>query len=263
MQHIFLSPHLDDVIASCGGTISQIVKERSESVTIFNLFAGEVEPPYSSNARYLHELWGNPPNIVRLRRAEDLAAATRLGASVHFEDIPELLYRKRKDGCWMLKNREDKWKTPDIEDEALIPHLTKKILDLIDPGESCIYAPLSIGNHVDHRLAFEVGRLLTQKQYKVIFYEDFPYASDENMYNERMSSFANWKSYIVRFKEQHLLSKIEACSYYHTQISMLFENIQEARIAFIEFSKKVSGVEGLFGERYWKMNNEHSNSNIL
>jgi LmbE family N-acetylglucosaminyl deacetylase len=30
MQHIFLSPHLDDAVASCGGTIAKLVYQREE-----------------------------------------------------------------------------------------------------------------------------------------------------------------------------------------------------------------------------------------
>ncbi|MHA1217998.1 MAG: hypothetical protein ACTSO5_04845 [Candidatus Heimdallarchaeaceae archaeon] len=34
MQHIFLSPHLDDAVASCGGTIAKLVYEREDVLVL-------------------------------------------------------------------------------------------------------------------------------------------------------------------------------------------------------------------------------------
>ncbi len=100
MKHVFLFPHLDDAIACCGGTIAKLVSA-GEKVIIHNLFSAIADPPFSSVAIKLHELWGNPHDVIRVRRSEDKAAAAQLGVLVHFEDLTDSIYRKDQRGNWM------------------------------------------------------------------------------------------------------------------------------------------------------------------
>lgn len=259
-----MSPHFDDVVGSCGGTISKIVRSADNTVTVLNLFAGKIEPPYSKIAGYAHEYFGNPPDIIRLRQAEDEAATAKLGIAVHCEDIPSLLYRKTKGGNWVLGKEEDMWKDPHPDDQELIPYLSERIQDYLktEREESRIYAPLGIGNHVDHQLVFQGGLMLLQLKHEVIFYEDFPYVLDKKSYSNRIASLGkSWASSIITFEKQHLLMKIEAFSYYRSQIPLLFKNQKKMRAAFTKFFKKVGGAKGLYGERYWL--NENCNPDIL
>src|SRR5437764_2009359 len=97
MHHLFLSPHLDDAVLSCGGTIADLVAG-GEDVSALTFFAGQGVPPFAPLATELHACWGSPPDVVKLRRAEDVAALARLGASALHEDVPDAIYRRDQDG---------------------------------------------------------------------------------------------------------------------------------------------------------------------
>jgi LmbE family N-acetylglucosaminyl deacetylase len=103
MNHLFLSPHLDDVVLSCGGMIAELITA-ADNVTVFNVFSGYASPPYSKSAQVLHQLWGSPVNVIRLRRAEDEAALAKLGAAAYFEDFPEALYRRDNESHWLYND---------------------------------------------------------------------------------------------------------------------------------------------------------------
>src|SRR5438270_5906830 len=115
MRHLFLSPHLDDAVLSCGGTIATLV-DAGDEVTVLTLFAGSAAPPYAPVADYLHELWGNPPDAVALRRAEDAAAVIRLGATPLYEDVPDAIYRKDREGRSMYERRGEVLGSPHPDD---------------------------------------------------------------------------------------------------------------------------------------------------
>ncbi len=86
-----------------------------------------------------------------------------------------------------------------------------------------------------------------------MFYEDFPYASDEEFYQARIASLPNWTSFVNTFSEQYLSSKLEAFGCYRSQIPMLFGTAMKMVTEFTDYTRKVSGLDHLFGERYWKM----------
>jgi len=44
-----------------------------------------------------------------------------------------------------------------------------------------IYAPLALGNHIDHRIVFEAACALIAFGYSVTFYEDLPYAGNYSL----------------------------------------------------------------------------------
>jgi hypothetical protein len=48
-----------------------------------------------------------------------------------------------------------------------------------------------------------------------------------------------------------MLSKIEAFSYYRSQIPMLFGSYSNMPVEFIEYAKAVGGSDHPFGERIW------------
>ncbi|MDQ7030977.1 MAG: PIG-L family deacetylase [Ardenticatenia bacterium] len=102
MEHIFLAPHLDDVVLSCGGQIWQLT-QRGHRPWVITVFAGSPAPGAAefSFARHQHRLWGEPPLPAELRRAEDVAACVRLGVPpervIHL-DFPDAVYRHTPDG---------------------------------------------------------------------------------------------------------------------------------------------------------------------
>ena len=97
MHHLFLSPHYDDAIYSCGGTIASLTAA-GESVTILTICAGA--PPsgqLSWFAEQLHERWGLADSqavqeMIEIRRQEDRAALEIVAAEGHYFDVPDCIW---------------------------------------------------------------------------------------------------------------------------------------------------------------------------
>jgi LmbE family N-acetylglucosaminyl deacetylase len=103
--HLFLSPHLDDIVLSCGGQIAQLVRS-GRRVHVVTVFAGDAAPEaaVSPHVQELHERWKlDPHNPSPGRRAEDRAALKMISASIQVTHLPfpDCVYRLGKMG-WPL-----------------------------------------------------------------------------------------------------------------------------------------------------------------
>ena len=79
MKWIYLSPHLDDVIFSCGGLIWE-QSNSDQDVEIWTIFAADAPiDSLSQFAETLHDNWGLDANVVKIRREEDGVHKTDLG----------------------------------------------------------------------------------------------------------------------------------------------------------------------------------------
>jgi LmbE family N-acetylglucosaminyl deacetylase len=80
MRSIFLSPHPDDAVLSCGGWIDQLAQD-GERPLVLTVFGGDrpAAVPLSAFARSLHERWQLGDDAPARRRDEDRAACDRLG----------------------------------------------------------------------------------------------------------------------------------------------------------------------------------------
>ncbi|MFN2182380.1 MAG: PIG-L family deacetylase, partial [Anaerolineae bacterium] len=67
MKHVYLSPHLDDAVMSCGGTIHRQTS-RGDQVLAITIFSGNHQGgELSPFALVQHGYWGNPPHPMLLR----------------------------------------------------------------------------------------------------------------------------------------------------------------------------------------------------
>ncbi|MBK8430550.1 MAG: PIG-L family deacetylase [Chloroflexi bacterium] len=91
---LYLSPHLDDAVLSCGGQIAQQTAA-GLPVLIVTLMAGDPPArPLSAFAQKLHDRWQlDAATAVAARRAEDTAACDLLRADLQHWDIPDCIYR--------------------------------------------------------------------------------------------------------------------------------------------------------------------------
>jgi hypothetical protein len=172
-RHVYLSPHLDDAVFSCGGLIARQVAEGA-AVTVVTICAGDPPPgEVSPFAAQLHARWGTTSAPVGGRRAEDRIACGRLGASVVHLSVPDAIYRKDEQGLPLYPDEAS------IFGELAPPDATAvhTATDLILPyhsAEAAMYAPLGFGGHVDHRLT----RLAAERLGEPIwYYADLPYAA--------------------------------------------------------------------------------------
>src|SRR5579864_3493494 len=93
MPHVFLSPHFDDAVGSCGGVISRLCRA-GEEVIVHTIFAGRASPPYSVLATRLHAEWRAGDFPVDVRRAEDARACRVLGCRAEYSDWLDAIYRR-------------------------------------------------------------------------------------------------------------------------------------------------------------------------
>jgi LmbE family N-acetylglucosaminyl deacetylase len=252
MHHLFLSPHADDAIACCGGTLAQLLATE-QTASIYTLFCGTAVAPFSPAATALHATWSKPKDVQRLRRAEDEAAAARLGVPLAYGDALEAPYRRDPHGQWLYADLPAIFGTRHPADEALLTQLLDTIRGHIPPRQTRLYVPLGIGQHVDHLLLCEVGQVLQRQGYDVMWYEDFPYALQKAAYQHRLAALAHLQATIVSLSEAALLAKIEAFSYYRSQIPMLFTSYANMPVEFIAYAKAVGGTQAAFGERFWSI----------
>ncbi|HPJ57664.1 MAG TPA: PIG-L family deacetylase, partial [Kiritimatiellia bacterium] len=91
-QAIYLSPHLDDAVLSCGGQLAARVR-RGERVLVATLAAGDPVRPLPPLARALHAEW-KLDDSCEARREEDRRACGRLGAEVFHVVLPDAMYRR-------------------------------------------------------------------------------------------------------------------------------------------------------------------------
>lgn len=248
-RHLFLSPHLDDAVLSCGGTIAALA-ERGEDVVVVTACAGGAVPPYSPVAALLHDLWELHGDIVARRRSEDRAAVALLGAEAQHGDIPDAIYRKDVHGNWLYAERDALSGPPPEDDAWIVPRIEELVKGSMS-GPTRLYAPLAIGGHPDHRLAHSAARELQDEGIDVIYFEDFPYARHEERYRARLSELPGWSSLTVGFEERHLRLKADAIRLYASQLGMLSE-AGDVVAGAIAYARAARDGHSDAAERQWR-----------
>jgi LmbE family N-acetylglucosaminyl deacetylase len=152
---LFLSPHLDDAILSCAGRIQRHVAH-AERVVLLTAFS-HADPEDAAG-------WA-------ARRREDETAAARLGAEPRWLGLPDAPFRDPAYAGF----------TPDVLTSPHAPGDTRwreRLMALLRAEVEAlrpfvVYAPLGVGDHVDHRLVLEAAAGLEPRP---CCYEDHPYA---------------------------------------------------------------------------------------
>lgn len=246
-----LSPHFDDAVLSCGGRIWETQKGGG-SVRVLSLFAGPPigqPPPF---AQVQHEMWGRPPDPNRLRRAEDVAALTRLGCyDWQHLDAPDAVYRLGTTGVALYDSEAAIFGDIHPEEARYAVTLTDMVRAYLPP-DATILAPLGAGHHVDHLLAHSVGRALLAQRHEVAFYEELPYIETPGALEHALADKPDWQVEATPISEEALAAKIAAMAYYQTQLPVLYGSEDE-------MSRRVRAVaqepDGGYAERVWRMQN--------
>lgn len=219
MSVLILSPHYDDAVYSCGGTIYQLIKQ-GKSVSILTIMGGIPTLPLSDTPilKDLQQRWDLGDNQVMERRKEDEAAAKILGARALYLDIPDCIYRQYE-GQALYPSEESLWGEVQPNDPA---HAVLAKQDLDD--YSLIYAPLGAGRHVDHQLVRGWALRLQAQGREIRFYQDYPYMRKREALDEALGHFGAMQPYAVMLSEAAMQAKIAAMAAYASQISTFWEN---------------------------------------
>jgi LmbE family N-acetylglucosaminyl deacetylase len=171
---IFIQPHYDDVALSCGGTVA-MAADAGHRPLILTLFGSEiVDEMVGAFAEWKHSRWklDDVDAVVATRREEDSEAAAILGADVRWLGLPDAIYRADR-----YTSDSQLFGSLVPEEIELASHLVEEVMTLPEWRDGTrVFVPLGAGNHVDHQLAFELGRGLAKRGIEVLAYEDCPYA---------------------------------------------------------------------------------------
>ncbi|MEW6094039.1 MAG: PIG-L family deacetylase [Chloroflexota bacterium] len=225
MRWIYISPHFDDAVLSCGGLIYEQSRQ-GIPVEIWTVCAGD--PPSGSLsplAQVCHFQWGTQTaeETVALRREEDQAAAARVGAGTRQFGFADCIYRRSPEGN--LLYTEDVFVTPHPLEAELDAEIAAALEKELRPDDLLV-CPLTIGSHVDHvltRTAVErLGRPLR-------YYADIPYLLNDPEALEPATK--GLRADLFPVSEDGLAAWLDGVAMYRSQIAMLFETEEKMREA--------------------------------
>ncbi len=237
MRCIYLSPHLDDAILSCGGAIFT-QREAGIHVEIWNWMCGfpPADQPLSELARSVHAGWtlGSAQETITLRRAEDASAAKRVDATPRYFNFLDCIYRVNEKGQALYG--KNLFAPPPPADERLVDEIAAKLTENL-AADDLLLAPLSIGKHPDHIL---VRRAAEQTGHPLHYYGDIPYLFWKPEQLAEMTQ--GLKAEQQPFSEKALQIWQDAVAAYGSQISSLFSNEGKMREALAMYWQKEKGI---------------------
>jgi LmbE family N-acetylglucosaminyl deacetylase len=258
-QCIYLSPHFDDAVYSCGGTIALQARQGKNplittvfagipsSKQFFNLFALRVQR--DMGVRF--PLWCNPHGIIRVRRNEDGIALAYLqatplwlsyrdsiyrGLPAYYTTYPALRQKLHPADGWI----EEKLTQDLVAVHQRLPHLTW-------------YAPLGIGHHIDHQIVSAAARRLLKHGARVLFYEDFPYVTHESALSERHRELNLPLTPVLVDISSVWQMRLQAAERYRTQVKMNFGSHKALHDLIERYTHSIDAAHGTAVERYWEV----------
>jgi len=255
-QHIYISPHADDVALSCGGRIYDQVRGGARTLVI-GVFVHSPPPGgYSPFAGGQHARWELAADPMAQRRAEDAAALQVLGAAPLYLDYLDCIYRlhPRTDEA-MYASEEGIFGQVDAAESAFHLELAERVAAIVGTarGGLTIYAPLTAGHHVDHQLVHRAALELLDDGYRVLFYEDYPYAAKPGMLEAALDAWrgpGRLQAQRYPLSAEAISARIAAVAEYASQIATLFDDLASMERDLRDYSASLSDGGG-YAERYW------------
>lgn len=157
---VLLSPHLDDVALSIGGSVYNFPPQTT--CTLVTVFSSSGYAPGCPDLSDVAE-------VTRMRHQEEQRYAKQIGAQLILLDFPDTS---------LLGYSEEQMQGDCQTDErfAAVCAAVNQSLTTLQPD--LIFAPLALGDHIDHKMVFEAVQCSQYAQAKrpILYYEDLPYA---------------------------------------------------------------------------------------
>lgn len=177
VDHLFISPHPDDAVLSCGALIASLVS--TGGVTVATVFTGTAEQPEGTPLGQLFQAaWDAGVDAMEGRREEDRAAMAHLHAQWRHMDNLDCIYRVDSTGAARYPSAEAIFHAP--AEPELVHSIGTQLRELVDETRPAyVYAPLGVGRHADHVVVREaVDVLLAEgslREEATLLWEDVPY----------------------------------------------------------------------------------------
>jgi LmbE family N-acetylglucosaminyl deacetylase len=197
----------------------------------------------SATAQHVHWEWQlGDDQPYAIRRAEDHAGCKVLGAEPIHLGLLDAIYRH--DDAGQPLYHPDTFMGGQVAEhdwQHFFPALKAVLRPLIRSAQR-VYAPLSIGGHVDHVLARQAVEE-TAENAQVAFYEDYPYAGKTDWQNSGVRM--GLAPATLPLTGAEIETRILAISQYPSQMFALFEQAET-------MPAKVGHYVGQAGgEKYW------------
>ena len=252
-MHLYLSPHLDDVVLSCGGQIAQLVRSGGR-VHVVTVFAGDAAPEaaVSPHVQELHKRWKlDKHNPSPGRRAEDRAALKSISASIQVTHLsfPDCVYRLGQMGWPLYFTRDSIFGEVAEVESPLIGEIAQALRRMRLPRAATVYLPLTAGHHVDHQIVRAAGERWAGSR-QVIYYEEYPYAEKPEQVTVALDG-DTLQAQRIGLDEEALRSKVRAIACYSSQISTFFKDKAQMAARVRAYAETVGG--GQPAERLWRL----------
>ncbi len=225
MRWIYISPHFDDAVLSCGGSIWEQT-QKGIPVEIWTVCAGDAPPgPLSLLALDCHRQWGieSAEDVVAARRIENQEAAARVGAETVDFSIPDCIYRRSPTG--ELLYPEDVFVPIHPLEKDLDADIAAALTSELLPDD-IVVSPLAIGGHIDHVLTRLAAERLDRPLW---YYADIPYLI--NHPEMLVPATKELKETLYPISEKGLGVWQNGIAAYASQILLLFETGEKMREA--------------------------------
>jgi len=218
---LFLSPHLDDVAFSCGGTVAALHR-LGWRVAIGTIFTASVPRPSGFPlACQLDKGLAADIDYMALRRDEDTAFGRAVGVDdLFWLGLPEAPHRGYASAPALFADI--------LPGDAITRDVHAAITGLVGRlAPHLVFAPQAVGGHVDHRQVVHAALGLKAVADRLIWYRDLPYAEK---WPESPTDPALPRGLVeipTRLDSVDLGAKLAGCSCYATQVPFQFGDVVE------------------------------------
>ena len=252
---LYVSPHLDDVVLSCGGRVAASGREERSAVVVTVFAAPTPLQPPTPFAREYHKMMGIVEDPFR-RRSEDRASLEVLAAQpVHLQHL-DCIYRIRPDGTPLVNDEPDIFRFSEAEEQPLIEKVTADLIEVISQTEADkVFVPLALGWHRDHVLTRHVAERavqLAKGSPRLQYYEDIPYAIEAP--HDLPEATQDMSAEVFDLTSTEMAARLEAISRYVSQEEILWHDGGGLLPAIRKYATRVG--DGTPAERYWRPPND-------
>lgn len=252
---VFLSPHLDDAVYSCGGTISNLTSQ-GKRVLVLTFTTKEPDlTSLSEFAQHHHDRWLSQSQLsmIETRKAEDIAALQFLGADYLHSEILDCIYRTDSAGNHLYQSITELFGHIHPADSGAIREFAATIEGTVltkTAETTTIFSPLGVGGHIDHQLVQSATLELINSgdisKHNVKFYEDYPYAEGETV--SPKSDSHQWSSSTWPTNRRENDNRAEAITIYASQFADFWSSRNDLATKLNQRWEKYGRAE-----RYWQL----------